>query len=294
MLNGIPVEAGIYVWYNKVNDKCYVGQAHNLHERIKQHLSNFKENKENKVLYSAINKYGLENFEVLIVTSFPCTSESKKKLDELEKYYIERYNCYNCGYNCTLGGEGLIGYVPDQSSMEIHRQITRERAHQGQFLIFIKDIQTGETKTYITSEEAAEELGTIGGVIRPYIGRGLPYKGRYLIGRNEEELQVKERVYYTEEELTEIILQNKDLSINQIAIQFNTTYYQVRKCKNKLEGPGQHTFYRITKDRETHIGKIQELSEIIGVARKSLSQAINSHINLPYRGWKIEVYDNNI
>ena len=51
-------------------------------------------------LYKAFRKYGLENFDFIVVEE--CEPD---KLNEREKYYIEYYNTFFDGYNETTGGE---------------------------------------------------------------------------------------------------------------------------------------------------------------------------------------------
>lgn len=56
-------------------------------------------------LYEAFRKYGIENFEFSILEE--CSEE---QLNDKEKFYIQKYNSYNNGYNETLGGEGSTLY----------------------------------------------------------------------------------------------------------------------------------------------------------------------------------------
>ena len=58
---------GIYKWENLINHKCYIGQSIDLNKRIAHHFSNIKNGKYDNPLYRAINKYGLENFDVAII-----------------------------------------------------------------------------------------------------------------------------------------------------------------------------------------------------------------------------------
>ena len=88
---------GIYKITNKVNGKSYIGLSSNIEERFKKH----RQMQGEKVLYSAFQKYGIENFDFSIIEL--CSSEL---LSEREKYWIAYYDTYNNGYNATLGGEG--------------------------------------------------------------------------------------------------------------------------------------------------------------------------------------------
>ena len=97
---------GIYIITNKINNKSYIGQSVNIEKRITTHFwAAFKENlpSYNFHIYQAIRKYGKENFEWHILETLE--EVDRVKLDELEKYYINKYNSYNNGYNMNEGGE---------------------------------------------------------------------------------------------------------------------------------------------------------------------------------------------
>lgn len=89
---------GIYLIQNKINGHCYVGQSIDIARRWRSHR-NSAENNENSPLYRAMRKYGIENFDFLILEE--CLVE---ELDEKEILYINKYNSYFDGYNQTLGG----------------------------------------------------------------------------------------------------------------------------------------------------------------------------------------------
>lgn len=88
----------IYKITNKVNKKSYIGFTHDLVERWNNH----KNCKKYRPLYNAITKHGIENF------SFSVLYEHENRehvLLEKEPHFIELYDTYNKGYNCTKGGE---------------------------------------------------------------------------------------------------------------------------------------------------------------------------------------------
>lgn len=60
-------KAGIYKWENKINHKCYIGQAKDLNRRLIHHFSNIKTGRYNSPLYKAVAKYGINNFDITIV-----------------------------------------------------------------------------------------------------------------------------------------------------------------------------------------------------------------------------------
>lgn len=94
----------IYRAINKVNGKCYVGQTrHSLEERRTRHLHCAEEGVETH-FYQAIRKYGSENFEWEII----CSAKDKQTLNELETYYITKFDSIKNGYNMVDGGENNV------------------------------------------------------------------------------------------------------------------------------------------------------------------------------------------
>lgn len=95
----------IYKITNQVNNKVYIGKTlETIEKRWKQHIRDSKKEKcEKRPLYSAFNKYGVENFVIEKIEE--C---SVQILNEREKYWIEYYRSFKNGYNATLGGDGKI------------------------------------------------------------------------------------------------------------------------------------------------------------------------------------------
>ena len=108
--------AFIYKITNLVNNKCYIGKTErSIKQRWKEHLKKHK--KLDLPLYRALNKYGIEKFQIEQLEK--CSSE---EVDDRETYWITYYNSCKQGYNCTLGGEGGLLYLPEE---QIQNIITR-------------------------------------------------------------------------------------------------------------------------------------------------------------------------
>lgn len=101
----------IYYIKNKLNGKGYVGQhCGNSDSRWKQHLREALQLENPKPLYSAIRKYGIENFSYEILEEVPIEL-GQKFLDIAEISWIHKKNTYignKQGYNLTLGGGGGV------------------------------------------------------------------------------------------------------------------------------------------------------------------------------------------
>ena len=85
--------------------KSYIGQAKNIEERHKFYKNGNCEKQ--PILCSALKKYGWNNVkkEVLIYTN------QLVERNFWEKWYIMQFDSMKNGYNCTMGGEGIEGYI---------------------------------------------------------------------------------------------------------------------------------------------------------------------------------------
>ena len=91
----------VYLIENKINGHKYVGKTYNtIQERWHEHLKDAKrEDKADRPIYRAINKYGANNFTISQL-------DYCENCEEREKYWIAYYDTYHNGYNATLGGDG--------------------------------------------------------------------------------------------------------------------------------------------------------------------------------------------
>lgn len=111
MRSGLTTHFGYIYKYTSPTNKVYIGQTKRINHRQQQHrwCSN---NRPKSCFHRALRKYGYDNFkfEILIQFSSKDIDRLKYLLDELEKFYIRKYNSTNryYGYNLTSGGEGLF------------------------------------------------------------------------------------------------------------------------------------------------------------------------------------------
>lgn len=108
----------IYKITNLKNNKVYIGQTRQtLKQRLQRHFSRAKnEFKFNYCLCNAIRKYGKNSFVAEVID----IADSKERLDELEIYWINKYNSLTPnGYNMTSGGGGTSSYTHTDETKEI-------------------------------------------------------------------------------------------------------------------------------------------------------------------------------
>lgn len=101
--------------------KSYIGQTIDQ-KRRKSNFYNTNCYYSGHRLDNAIKKYGVNAFtyEIIIQVIEDSRELLRAKLDELEKYYIEKFDSYKNGYNMTLGGSGTRGcFQTDESRRKL-------------------------------------------------------------------------------------------------------------------------------------------------------------------------------
>lgn len=113
----------IYKIENIINHKVYIGQTTEPKgfngrycrkgkdiERV-YNYHNDRKNKNavyNPHLLNAIEKYGFDSF---IVDKIFDVATSLDELNDKEIFYIKQFDSFSNGYNCALGGDGMLGYA---------------------------------------------------------------------------------------------------------------------------------------------------------------------------------------
>lgn len=109
--------AYIYKITNKVNEKIYIGKTEqSIEKRFQQHCKDSqRDNIQNRPLYKAMNKYGIDSFSVELIEETDCP-------EEREQYWIKLYDSFRNGYNATLGGDGKK-YIDYDLVVESYRRL---------------------------------------------------------------------------------------------------------------------------------------------------------------------------
>lgn len=99
------------------SNKVYIGQTIDVRRR-KESFYNPNCYYSGHRLDNAIKKYGAEsfNYEILIQIIEDDKTKLRNKLDELEIFYIKKYDSYKNGYNMTEGGSGSKGCFQTEES----------------------------------------------------------------------------------------------------------------------------------------------------------------------------------
>lgn len=123
----------IYMYINKINKKCYIGQTKDFNKRHKKHI-NDSYNKNcgydyKTPFHNAIRRYGIENFDIKILKENLTT---QCLLDFYEYYYINKFNTLTKnkhGYNVANGGSNGNPYAgkTEKEMKEVRRKMSESQ-----------------------------------------------------------------------------------------------------------------------------------------------------------------------
>ena len=161
----------IYKIVNDVNGKIYIGQTvGTLQKRLQSHIESSKKKELSHIkFYRAINKYGAEHFKIEQIDS----ATNQEELDKKERFWIEKFNSIETGYNTALGGEGgntyaginperLKGIKSKLSESKLGEKNPRSES------IKLKSTKTGEELFFGSIAECQRYFNLVGnGGIRP-------------------------------------------------------------------------------------------------------------------------------
>lgn len=156
---------GIYKIENMINHKLYIGQSTDVQKRWIGHRYELNKGVHiNRHLQGAWNKYGGDVFVFSIVE---CCDE--QHLNDLEIKYIKYYNSCdeNYGYNLTIGGDGVRGWIPTDEWRQKLKQV-----NSGQNNPMFGKRHTEETKRKISEAKMGDKNAMYGkrGELSPNYG----------------------------------------------------------------------------------------------------------------------------
>jgi group I intron endonuclease len=124
---------GIYKIVNKENGKIYIGSTRRLAERKTEHFSKFKKNKGNSIIRNAILKYGIDNFEFVVIEVFHFWVDAKiSYIDEMltsrEQYFVDLLLPeYNIKIKDVCSSKAIPRNITDNKNIELSKREIKRR-----------------------------------------------------------------------------------------------------------------------------------------------------------------------
>ena len=106
-MNDLTNRIGYIYKITSPNNRIYIGQTINLKQRKSVYKNNLFIGQIK--LWNNCKKYNWKPIDTFIIIEECLCGKNKFNLNEREKYWINFYNSYYNGLNCTNGGHGSIG-----------------------------------------------------------------------------------------------------------------------------------------------------------------------------------------
>lgn len=139
----------IYKIENKINGKIYIGQTTLQNGFDQRYKNNIKKYTHNVHLKNSIEKYGINNFEIIKELDI---AYSKQELNEKEKFYISLYKSTNkdFGYNKMSGGDN--SKMSEETKNKMSKNKTSENNPMAKKVVCLNTMEE-----FNTFREAAEK-----------------------------------------------------------------------------------------------------------------------------------------
>ena len=181
-LREAPALAGIYKFRNKLNNKIYIGKTNNLKTRLKSYL----QKSTSRPIIKAIEKYGIDNFEIKILQTFD--SINNNEILALETAFIDFYKSHQDGYNICLFSNDRTGVKTPQSVKEKQRKSATGRKMPEDLKRKLSMLKTGENHPNWGKHHSVE---TIEKMRLSKIGKKSSQETKHKISKNHSKSQRK-------------------------------------------------------------------------------------------------------
>lgn len=144
----------VYMWTNLVNGKKYVGQTQCFGNR----MSNYRCGRFNDYMKHAIQKYGIDNFDVSILER----DVPYDMLDEREQYWMDYYKSYeeDYGYNiCRFAGSTKERKASERWCKEHSDWLKEKWATDEKYRKFWSDRMSGENNYFYGKDCSGDKNG---------------------------------------------------------------------------------------------------------------------------------------
>jgi group I intron endonuclease len=153
----------IYMLKNASSGKAYVGQTTNLQRRWAEHRASARSGSRLH-LHASMRKYGEEAFSVSVLEECDVS-----KLDERERFWIEKLETFTDGYNLTMGGDGVRGlkWTPERLQAASKPVVAYSPSTQQQVMQFssLNDVRRSLGKVLNVGAACKGDLATAYGLV---------------------------------------------------------------------------------------------------------------------------------
>lgn len=145
----------IYKFTHRESGKSYIGQTvQDPNRRRLEHIADSKHSTKTYHFHNALRKYGIDSFTFEVIAEATTLVE----LNNLEELFVEKFDCYQNGYNIRKAGGNKLHAEESKKRMSESQKAAHARRRAEGKDTFVK---TKKTAGWIWSAEQKEKLQTI-------------------------------------------------------------------------------------------------------------------------------------
>lgn len=285
---------GIYSITNQITGDKYIGQTKvSFEDRWKRHVNSLKSNNhDNDYLQKAWNKYGEGAFEFKAIH----ICDELDILNDLEIYYIKKYDTFNNGYNLTSGGDCFNYEISEETRLKINEKAKEAIRNKSDYT----EHQVANLKVLLTDETYIGKIKKISEIT------GIRENVIYSIKNLNSWIDVREDLNEKIKSFNDKELRNKsiinDFAINKMTIEeliseYNltqTAIYSILKSngfKNKLakinkENQDLKLETKILEAYNNGIDNYSDMEKEIGISRPTIERLVSNYDDISLNKFK--------
>lgn len=271
-------DKGVYLISHRDTDLVYVGstfQKNGFGARWRQHLLAIQKGTGNRVLCNICNKYGIDGFEFSILERMP--NSTKEEIRQRESYYIDVYDSYNHGANCSSDTmQSLKSYkhlpnTPEKCQLYKDTCTTKKPMY----------VYNGEGELIYTFESGVDAdrfFNLKKGSTADKAKNGWSYYNQYWFSREIKHWkprQIKEE-HIKKGQIAAHEIRLKNNSYNPPRPKKGCHISEERKVKERLSNPTrlQVDLYNLDGSFFMHFNSLNECDDFLGLSRGTTSKVL--------------------
>lgn len=285
---------GIYSITNQITGDKYIGQTKvSFEERWRRHLNDLSKNKhDNDYLQKAWNKYGEEAFEFKAIH----ICDELDILNDLEVYYIKKYDSYNNGYNLTSGGDGFEGEISEETRLKMIANAKISARNKSDYT----ENQIAKVKELLVDEKYVGKLAKIAEItgVRECVISSVRALTSWIDVKselNEKIIEINDKETRNKNIIVDFI--DNKMTIDELINEYNLSYssiYDVLKksgLRNKISSINKSNEdlkleVKIIEAYHKGIKNYSDMEKEVGVSRGTLERLISKYDNIVLNKYK--------
>lgn len=262
-------DKGVYLIVHTDTNVKYVGstiEKYGFKGRWSKHLRDIKKGTGNRVLVNIYRKYGIDGFRFSILERM--NFHSIKEVRNKELYYINKYDSYNNGANCTLDTMNPLTSTLKRELYSEERKLLYKKSCTTKRPVYVYDIEGNLLYTFESSVDADRFFNLRKGRVSEKCIKELSLNKKYFFSRELKD--------WCPREILE--RKNKERGQKTLATHNINGWYTSEETKSKLRNNNpvrkEVDLYTLDGNLIMHFKSLNECDDYLNLTRGATSKVL--------------------